>query len=280
MNVKKSLESRIRGWFPSTPNLPSIKRATRRHSLTNKRILFPVSVLLICLLAVTIFVSSTFFFKSYDGWVSSREIERISFPGGDIIVKENRQSPSDKGYITLNIEANITSKENLEAYVDSRTTALNTLLDTAAANSTIEAIITLKAPISPQDFASLCETSIEKLGEYAIILTDEATGTQSSEVVWFPRPQEAGFIENITSTREGSKLEGIIAFECYLQPKQAKSLQSDPRVLLVDPLEDQQLFEAKERYDSKGFDVLLDRPFFEEMWTQYVKLTRDASEGI
>lgn len=150
-----------------------------------------ISALLLTMFAVIAFLPSTLFLKSEDGWQAYREVDRISFPGGDIVVREIRQTPSDKGYISLRIEANLTSEGNLAAYVESRTTALNALLDSVATNSTIEAVITFKDPISPVDFASLCETSFEKLGEYAIILTNEMTNKKSTEVLWFPRPQEA-----------------------------------------------------------------------------------------
>ena len=115
----------------------------------------------------------------------------------------------------------------------------------------------------------VCEASVEKLGEYAIILTDETSGIQSTEVVWFPRPQEAGFLQNITSDKEDSNLVGIIAFECYIKAETARTLQSDPKVLLIDPLEDPTLLQIKNGYESKGFYVKLERPFFKEMWTQY-----------
>ena len=80
-----------------------------------------------------------------------------------MVVREIRQTPSDKGYISLRIEANLTSEGNLAAYVESRTNALNALLDSIATNSTIEAVITFKDPISPEDFASLCETPLKSL---------------------------------------------------------------------------------------------------------------------
>ncbi len=272
MNLKKHLENLVRGWLPEERNLHGIKRATRRHSLVNKRVLILLSVSLICLLAVIVFLPLLFLSNDEGWWVYSREVERISFPGGDIVVRDNRQSPSVEGYISIGIEANITSHENLAAYIDSRTKALNAFLDTVTTNSTIEAVITFKDPIRPEDFASLCQTYIEKPGEYAIIVTDEATNIKSTEVLWFPRPQEAGFIQNLTSINEGSKLEGIIAFECYIIAETARSLQSDPKVLLIDPREDLQVLEIKKDYESKGFDVQLERPFFKEMWQQYAQM--------
>jgi hypothetical protein len=223
-------------------------------------------------LAVIVFLPSLFFLKGEDGWVYSREVERISFPGGGIIVREIRQSSSDEGYISIGIEANITSKENLVAYIDSRMNALNAFLGTVTTNSTIEAVITFNDPISPEDFASFCAASVEKLGEYAIILTDQKTGIQNTEVVWFPRPQEAGFIQNLTSIKEGSKLEGIIAFECYIKAEEARNLQSNTKILLIDPLEDPQMLEVKKGYESKGFYVQLERPFSKEMWQQYAQM--------
>jgi hypothetical protein len=280
MNLKKCFRNLFNGWLPKEPN--NMKRAMSHHSFTSKGVVIFLTFVLVCLLSTAaVFLFANLFSNGEaDGWDTSRVIERISFPGGDIVVQENSQSPTDKGYITVYTEANVTSKENLDAYVTSRNNALNTILDTASIGSQIEAVVTLKTPISPQAFASLCETSIVKCGEYAIVLTNKASGMQSSEAVWFPRPQEAGFVQNLTSTHEDSKLEGIVAFECYLEPEQARSVQSDPRVLLVDPLEDQQLLEVKERYESAGFNVQLGRvAFFEEMWTQYLKLKENTSEG-
>jgi hypothetical protein len=270
LKVKRSLDNRMRGWFPQEPNCKNATPTLEKHRLINKKVLISLSVLALCLLTASVFVVPLILSNGEgDGWVYSKQIEQVSFPGGNIVVYENRQSPQDRGYLTVTVEANVTSQENLAAYVESRTNALNALLATVTANSTIEAVITFKDPISPEDFASLVETSVEKLGEYATILTDETTNIKSTEVLWFPRPQEADFIQNLTSIKEGYKLEGIIAFECYIKAESAKSLQSDPKVLLIDPLEDLQLLEVKKDYMSKGFDVQFDRPFFKEMWNQY-----------
>ena len=235
-----------------------------------KRFLIITIATIVVLAIVLAFLSLTFLLKNNgDGWSYSREVDRISFPGGAILVRENSKSPSDKGYITISMEANLTSEENLAAYVESRTRALNSLLATVSSNATIEAVITFKDPISTEDFAILCENSIEKPGEYAVVSTDETTNTRSSEVLWFPRPQEVDFAQNLTSTFEGFKLEGIIAFECYIEADAARSLLSDQKVLLVDPLEDPQVIGIKQNYESNGFYVQLERPFSKEMWKQY-----------
>jgi hypothetical protein len=238
----------------------------------NSRLLYTI---LIAVLVAAAFLSLPFLlYDEADGWSYTREIDRIGFPGGAIVVYENSQSPGDKAYITISVEANIASEEDLAAYVESRTKALNSLLETVAGNATIEAIITFKDPLGPEAFARLCENWIEKPGEYAVILHSEDTNTVGSEVVWFPRPLETDFTQNLTSTFTGYELEGIIAFECYVKADAAKNLLSNQAVLLIDSLEDPQILEIKQDCRSRGFDAQVSRAFFEEMWKQYVPLLK------
>ena len=147
-------------------------------------------------------------------------------------------------------------------------------METVSDNTTIEAVITFKKPVNPEDFASMCENSIDKPGEYAVTLINENTSTRNPAVLWFPRPQEADFPKNLTHTLEGAKLEGIIGFECYIKPAAANSLLSDPRILLMDPFEDPQVLSIKEDYELKGFNVQVSRAFSEEMWAQYVTILK------
>jgi hypothetical protein len=211
-----------------------------------------------------------------EGWVP-KELERISFPGGDIAVRKIQYNPFEKGYISIHIEAHITSEEDLSAYVGSRTNALNIFLDSINPNSTIEvAAITFRAPIKPEELMSLCEISLVKLGEYAVIITNEVTGEKSTMVLGLPRPQDPEFIQNLTFIKDGYRLEGIIAAECYVKAEMARILQSDPTIRLVDPSEDLTIIEIKKKYNLMGFDVEVSRPFSYEMWSQYVKLEHEA----
>lgn len=239
-----------------------------------------LSALLVILVATAAFLPEFIVKNDYDDWPYFKEIERISFSGGSIIVREIRQSPTDKSYIAISIEADLGSEGNITAYVKSRTDALNELLNTVDADALIEAIITFKAPMNPEDFASLCKTTFEKVGEYAISLTNEATDERQTEIVWFPRPQETEFVQNLTSIKQGYRLEGIVAFECYISVESTRSLQSNPRVLLIDPLEDAQMLEVKKAYESKGFYVQLERPFSEEVWKQYSQATAQVDSPL
>jgi hypothetical protein len=187
-------------------------------------------------------------------------------------VREIRYNLYKKGYISIRIEAHITSEENIITYANSRTNALNALLDTISGNSLIEVVTTFKNPIKSEELVSLCETSLEKLGEYAAILTGEKTDTNGAWVLWFPRLQDPNLIHDLTSIKEGYKLEGIIAIECNIKAETARILQSDSRILLIDPMEDLTILEIKKKYASIGFNVQVERPFSQEMWGQYAKL--------
>jgi hypothetical protein len=268
--VKVGIRKRLWNWCPK-PKKPVSTSLTRLA--TPMYVSFLIGGLLLTAYAAITFLPSISFLKvDESGWVP-REIERTSFPGGDIVVREMRYNPFEKGYISICIEAHISSEENLIAYANSRTNALNALLDTiGGGDSLIEAVITFKNPIKPEELVSLCETSLVKLGEYAIIVTGEKTDTKGAGVLWFPRPQDPGLMQNLTSIKEGYRLEGIIAVECYIKAETARILQFDSRILLIDPMEDPTLLEIKNKFDSKGFDVQVERPFSQEMWEQYAKL--------
>ncbi|MEM3699438.1 MAG: hypothetical protein QXL57_01015 [Candidatus Bathyarchaeia archaeon] len=270
------IRQKLWNWCPK-PKKPVLASFTRLAAPIIY-ISFLIGGLLFTACAAMAFLPSIFFSNFDESEWSPREIERISFLGGDIIVREMRYNPQEKGYISIHIEAYITSEENLMAYVNSRTNALNALLETINAESLIEAFITFKNPINPENLTSLCETSLVKLGEYAIIVTDKKAGTKCAGVLWFPRPQDSDFIQNLTLIREGYMLEGIIAIECYIKAETIRILQSDSRTLLIDPIEDPMISEIKEKYKSMGFSVQVERPFSQEMWRQYATFKYDATD--
>jgi len=71
MNLKKSLEKRVRGWLPKEPNRHSTKSAIDRHRFVNKRVLILFSVSLTCLVLVT---GSAYVFWS---WYSEQILENL-----------------------------------------------------------------------------------------------------------------------------------------------------------------------------------------------------------
>ena len=234
--MKNKLRKKLLNWCPQPKkaNPRSVTRAMQQ--LRSSRLLYAIPI---ALLIATAFLLLPFLWNGEaDGWSYSREVDRIDFPGGAIVVYENSQSPRDKPFITIEMEANIASEVNLADYVASRTKALHSLLETVAGDATVEAIITFKNPVTSEGFADLCKNWIEKPGEYAVVLRDADTNAVNTEVLWFPRPKEPDFTENLTSTFAVSELEGIIAFECYVKADAAKSLLSTGEVLLIDPLEE------------------------------------------
>jgi hypothetical protein len=261
-----TVKGRIRGWFPQEPNVFAKNKVAEQHKPSNKKYLAVFSSVLLCgviaagFLLVPILLSDG---ESIDdGWASRRVVERVGFPGGDIVVWKYSQSSRDKGYIILNVEPNIASQDDLAVYIDSRTKGLNQILEDNI--SMFEAIVTFKAPMSPEEFVRWCSGSVEKASDCAVITTDSTSGVVFLE-------GGAGNIVNVTS-KEGLNLGGVIAVECYLKPEQARNLQSDPKVLLVDPAEDPQMLQIRERYQTEGFSAQVQRPLAKEMWKQYAVL--------
>jgi hypothetical protein len=267
MKHKISIEQRIRGWLPKEPNNFGINKAAKQQKPSNKRSLFLFSSVLLCGIITAGFFLVPLLLSNGesidDGWGARRVIERVGFSGGDIVVWKYSQSSADKGYIILDVEANITSQDDLSAYIDSRTKGLNQLLEDT--NSTFEAIVTFKAPMSPEEFVHWCDGSVEKAGDCAVVLADGASR------VFFLEGGAQGILD-ITDLKADSNLGGVMAVGCYLQPQQARNLQSNPKVLLVEPLEDAQMRQIIAHYQAEGFSAQVQRSLSEEMWTQYAVL--------
>lgn len=204
------------------------------------------------------------------GWVP-REIERINFPGGAIVVRHIQYGPFNKGYISIHIEAQLTSEEALSAYVDSRTNALNMLFNSISPDFMIEAAVTFKAPLEPAEFASLYEASLVKFSDYAVIVTDEETGTKGMEI-FCHQTLGTEFTENLAHIKEGYRLNGIIGVDALIKAEATRLLQSDSRVLLIDPKGDPIANEVAEKYRSMSFSVEVLGPAYIDMWGQYVRL--------
>lgn len=236
--AKRNTELPNRGWLPKEPNTFGIDKAAGQKKLLNKRGIVAFSSVLLCgIIAAGFFIVPLLLYdgeSTDDGWVAQRVIERVGFPGGDIVVWKFSESSRDKGYIILDVEPNVTTREKLSAYIDSRTKTLNQLLKDT--NSIFEAIVTFKASMSPEEFGDWLDSSVEKSGDNAEIRS------------------------------------GIIAVECYLQPDQARNLQSDPDVLLVESVEDSQMRQIIERYQAEGFNAQVQRSLPKEMWKQYIAL--------
>jgi len=203
-------------------------------------------------------------------WVP-REIERINFPGGAIVVRHIQYGPFDKGYISIHVEAQLTSEEALSLYVNSRTNALNMLFNSISLDSMMEATVTFKVPLEPAEFTSLYENSLIKFSDYAVIVTGEGTDTKGLEI-FCHQTLGTEFTENLTHIKEGYRLNGIIGVDALIKAEAARLLQFDSRVFLIDPKEDPITNGVAEKYRCMGFSVEVSGPAYIDMWGQYVRL--------
>jgi len=210
-----------------------------------------------------------------DGWAIEQEIERVEFPGGVIVVYKRQQDPRSERYVVVKVYPNIKSESDLWAYVESRTKAMNELLNVVSPNESLVVTLTFNTPLEPVDFQNLCMDYLEKPNLYAILLRHETGGTLDAAICGLPSPLDASFVKDFTYLKEDYRLVGVTASEGLLKAGMAKTLQADSRVLLVDPAEDLTTQELVEKYLSTGLyagggveEIL----FSSKMWSQYAKL--------
>lgn len=200
-------------------------------------------------------------------------IEKVEFPGGAIVVYKH---PYMYGYprdiiISIEVHPYITSGDDLLAYVNSRTKALNDLRDSISAVENIYVSVTFKEPLGRTDFVNLWRGYLEKPLEYAIIVENETSGDLGILVLGMPSHDEPDFMEYFTNPK-GFKLISVIGFQAIVKADVAETFEQDSRILLVDPHECLTTSRLAEKYSSKGFYVAVTGVNISEMWKQYVKV--------
>lgn len=199
-------------------------------------------------------------------------VERVLFPGGAIVVYKH---PYMYGYpqnsiISIQVLPYITSKEDLLAFVNSRTEALNKLLDSINTNENVSVIVTFKEPLERTDFVNIWKDYLEKPMDYAVIVENKTSGDLGILILGMPSHDEPDFMEYFTSPK-GFKLISVIGFSALVKADVAETFRQDSRILLVDPYECLTARVLAEKYSSMGFYVTVTRDI-SEMWRQYVKV--------
>ena len=200
-------------------------------------------------------------------------VEKVEFPGGAIVVYKH---PYMYGYpkdviISIGVHPYITSEDDLLAYVNSRTKALNELLNSISTNENVHVIVTFKEPLERTDFVNLWRDYLEKPLEYAIIVENETSGDLGILVLGMPSHDEPDFMEYLTNPK-GFKLVSVIGFEALVKADVAENFKQDSRILLVDPYKCLTTWGLVEKYSSRGFHVTVTGDNILEMWRQYVKV--------
>lgn len=189
-------------------------------------------------------------------------VERMPFPGGAIVVyKHPVDYPHPTWYISIKVHNYITSEEDLLAYVNSRTNALDELLNSLSINRKVQITVTFKEPLEPSDFKNLYENYFaesEGPNHSAIIVKNETSGKLETIILSAPSPE---YLEEfMTYPKEGLKMISVISLEAFLEANVVKSVTQDPRILLIDPQEGRTVRGLEEKYSLMGFDVTVDRP--------------------
>lgn len=227
-----------------------------------------VSVLIAVLLLIAC-VSFAFFYPiifskfstvEESGWMP-QELERINFPGGNIVVRRIQYNPSMKAYISLSIETRISSGDELLAYVNSRDNALEELLDSKSDDEKVYVTVTFKEALGRMDFVDLWRDRLEKPLDFAVVVKNETSGELGTLVLGMPSHDEPNFMEYFTNPK-GFQLVSVIAFRALVRVDVAKTFRQDSRVLLVDPKECPTIRGLVTKYNFSGFDVVAEMPPF------------------
>jgi len=270
--VKVGIFERLWNWCP---------RPKKRVLTSFTRLVVPLYVpILIGSLVLTAYVAVIFLpsIISSDGdesgWVIDQEMERVEFPGGSIVIFRRQQDPRSARYITVKVFPNIQSESDLWAYVESRTKAMNELLDSINPDESLQITLTFNAPLEPVDFQNFCKDYLEKPNLYAILLRNGTDGTLGVAICGLP-PLDVNFVNDFEHLKKDYTLIGVIASEGLLKACTAKTVQSDSRVVLVDPAEDLTTRGLVEKYLSTGLYVgggVEEILFSSKMWSEYAKL--------
>jgi len=223
-----------------------------------------LTMLVAAVLLVQIPFPSVFRFFSYseESGRATEVVERVLFPGGALVAyKVPVYDPSATWHIYIAIHNYVACEEDLSAYVNSRTNALNELLLSLSPNEKVQVTVTFKEPLEPAYFKNVYEDYFtESDGPYncAIIVENETSGKQETIRLNAPSPD---YLEQfLTYPKEDLRLVSVISIEACVRVNIVKAVADDSRVLLVDPQKCLTVRALVNKYSLKGFKVFIDGP--------------------
>ena len=254
------IRKRLWDWCP---------RPKKRVSIPLTRLAIPlyVSILIGGLLltvgvAIVLLPPIAFFSNVDESGRVTEVVERVLFPGGALVVYRHPvYDPGPTWYISIKVHNYITCEEELLAYVNSRTNALNELQNILSMDRKLQVTVAFKEPLEPSDFKNLYENYFAESdgpNHSAIIVENETSGKLETIILNAPSPD---YLEEwLIYPKEGLRMISVISFEAFLKANVVKSLKQDPRILLVDPQECLAVRGLVEKYSLTGFKVTVDRP--------------------
>lgn len=185
-------------------------------------------------------------------------LEINEFSGGGIVVRKF----SSTERVTVRVESNIESEEDLIAYVNSRTQAMLKLIDNVDPLERIPVTITFKVPLKPIHYVVLSKVFGIEVLEYSFVCEEGRGGRILGETGQLYDWN----LERIVEDARDDKVVGIIALKGLLQASKIAILQRNPRVLLIDPKKDLNVQELVEKYEPEASQITIEYP--SHIWTE------------
>ena len=180
------------------------------------------------------------------------------FPGGFVVALN-----ASDNTIVIRTTSGIESKNGLDTYIDSRSDALDDLIERSEPEMYIPVTITFNEPLSPSAYISFCKRYKLESAYYRFI---SKHGSGISTVRNPEQPFRWDFARNLEKER-GDKIIGVTAVYGLIKVESAETLRSNTVVLLVDPKEDLIVQEYISLYTGLGEEILVEYP--DDIWVEY-----------
>lgn len=180
------------------------------------------------------------------------------FQWGAIAVQNTSEST-----IVIRTMSAINSKDSLMTYINSRTAALNQIIENSDPEIYIPVTITFTAPLTPETYIKFCEQYRLKPAYYRFV---SLYGSGISTVRDPEQPFRWDFARDLWEGRKDAIL-GITAVYGLVKVESANKLKSARTVLLIDPQKDLIVQEYINYYSRRGNEIVVHYP--DDIWVEY-----------
>jgi hypothetical protein len=189
-------------------------------------------------------------------------LEILRFSGGAISVAEVGNS----SIIKIRTLPDTRPLEDVVDYVQSRIDAARALVENIPPSQLVPVTVTFNKPVTPHEYIQLVKRMGIEVSSYDIVGNEGAGGAIApSKSI----PYNWAFEAKLKRLR-GIKVLGVTGFYGLIPAGNIEILQNDPRVILVDPMEDLTILQLKQKYLDQGYEVQVYYPV--ELWIYYKML--------
>jgi hypothetical protein len=188
-------------------------------------------------------------------------LEQVTFSGGSVSVTSPENSTLTQ-IITLPSMYTNEDIDAFNAYITSRINATNELIAHTKSSQSILATVTFTSPISPNEYIDWVKKLGIEINSYSLLGSE---GYGGSMVPSKETPYDEKFESDLNKL--GFDVVGITGFTGSIPANKTIYLQNNAKVLLVDPWEDLNVQQLKQKYVKEGYSVTVIPSI--DLWPRY-----------